>query len=375
MASIKLKYVSGFKDRHGKARWRFRKKGLPACYLPGEPGSREFLDAYDAALQGKLVEAKPIGRDRSAPYSLSRLIEFYYATTTFDRLKESTKRTYRSTLEPLRNEFGHLSARTVTRKHVEALITQLGETPTMANKRLKRLKTLFDFAVDERWRTDNPAKNVKPYKIESDGWHTWTDQEIADFCKTYPTGSRERLAFALFVCTGQRGSDVIRMGLRSLVRLHDGALAITVRQEKTRTPLVIPVFPELETELAARKTNHFMFLTSEHGKRLSTKYFQQWFCDKAKEATGNEECKAHGLRKVCASRLADAGATPFMIAAITGHKSLKEVERYTAKRDQIRLARSAQALLTRSTLEEHPVSNPSDGLDTFDPSSLKTKEL
>lgn len=374
MASIRLKYVSGFRDRHGKTRWRFRRKGLPTCYLPGEPGSREFLDAYDAALKGELVEAKPVGADRAPAGSLSNLIACYYGSTDFDRLEDSTKRTYRASLEPLRNKYGQLSARTMERRHVQVLVRELGDKPASANKLLKRLKTIFDLAVGMGWRTDNPAKPVKPYKIETDGFHAWTEDEINAFKKAYPTGTRERLALALLLCTGQRGSDVVKMGPPALVRLKDGAQAIKLRQKKTGTKLVIPVLPELAVELSARRGEHLVFLATAYGKPFSVKGFQQWFARRAKEATGNPVCTAHGLRKACAYRLADAGATTFMIQAITGHKSLAEVQQYVTGRDQVRLAQSALALLTGGTDGEQPVSNLDERLDNSTPNALKSKE-
>ncbi|MFT8354679.1 MAG: tyrosine-type recombinase/integrase [Gluconobacter japonicus] len=49
----------------------------------------------------------------------------------------------------------------------------------------------------------------------------------------------------------------------------------------------------------------------------------------------------HGLRKAAARRLAEAGCTPHQIAAITGHATLSEVERYTRAADQEKLAREA----------------------------------
>ncbi len=52
-------------------------------------------------------------------------------------------------------------------------------------------------------------------------------------------------------------------------------------------------------------------------------------------------CKAHGLRKAAARRLAEAGATSKQIAAVTGHKTLSEIERYTRAAEQAELARQA----------------------------------
>jgi len=56
---------------------------------------------------------------------------------------------------------------------------------------------------------------------------------------------------------------------------------------------------------------------------------------------GLRHCSAHGLRKAAARRLAEAGCTAHEIAAITGHASLNEVQRYTRAADQQKLAASA----------------------------------
>ena len=50
MASIRLKFVKAYVDRHGKARHYFRKPGCKPVALPGLPGSDEFMAAYGAAL-------------------------------------------------------------------------------------------------------------------------------------------------------------------------------------------------------------------------------------------------------------------------------------------------------------------------------------
>jgi site-specific recombinase XerD len=332
------------------------------------------MAAYDAAMKGELREATPVGVKRAPPGSLSNLIASYYGSTAFDGLEPSTKRTYRASLEPLREKFGQLSVRTMQTKHVEAMVRGLSDRPASANKLLKRLKTLMELAVRMGWRTDNPAAPVRPYRIKSDGFHAWTEQEIEAFKARYPSGTRERLALALLLSTGQRGSDVVKMGAPAIVRLNDGTQAIKLRQQKTRTELIIPVLPELAAELSINRGPHLVFLTTAYGKPFSIKGFQQWFAARAKLATGNPKCTAHGLRKACAVRLAEAGATPHQIQAITGHKSLSEVQLYTAARDQARLAQSAFGLLSGGTSNEHAVSNPSERLDNIASIALKEKE-
>jgi integrase len=51
----------------------------------------------------------------------------------------------------------------------------------------------------------------------------------------------------------------------------------------------------------------------------------------------------HGLRKAACRRLAEAGCSASQIAAVSGHKSLQEVERYVREADQERMARDALA--------------------------------
>jgi len=71
------------------------------------------------------------------------------------------------------------------------------------------------------------------------------------------------------------------------------------------------------------------------------KGFGQMISAAIREAGLPGRCKAHGLRKAAARRLAEAGCSASEIAAITEHKTLAEVERYTRAADQERLARQA----------------------------------
>ena len=116
--------------------------------------------------------------------------------------------------------------------------------------------------------------------------------------------------------------------------------AIHVRQFKTGVALTIPVHQDLQAIIDATPSEHLTFLTTEFGKPFTAEGFGQWFRRKCNEA-GLPHCSAHGLRKAAARRLAEAGCTAHEIAAITGHASLREVQRYTKAADQTRLAVAA----------------------------------
>jgi integrase len=110
-----------------------------------------------------------------------------------------------------------------------------------------------------------------------------------------------------------------------------------VRQEKTDAALVIPLHPELKRVLASVPRTNLTFLMTEKGAPFTPAGFGNWFRDQCNVAK-LPQCSAHGLRKSAATRLANAGCSTDQIKAITGHRTLSEVARYTRAADQQRLA-------------------------------------
>jgi integrase/recombinase XerD len=112
--------------------------------------------------------------------------------------------------------------------------------------------------------------------------------------------------------------------------------------------LDIPVHPDLQTAIDAAPSGHLTFLTTAYSRRFSTAGFGNKFREWCNEA-GLPHCSAHGLRKAAAARLAERGTTAHEIMAVTGHRSLEEVERYTRAARQGKLADAAMMKLKRRT--------------------------
>lgn len=148
-------------------------------------------------------------------------------------------------------------------------------------------------------------------------------------------GTRERLALCLLIYLGQRRGDTVRMG-----RQHRNGDTIRVTQSKTGAQLTISIHPELKAVLDNLPNDNLTYLTTMWGKPFTAAGFGNWFRDTCDDA-GLKGLSAHGLRKSAARRLAEAGCSTKQIAAITGHKTLGEVERYTASADQEMMAREA----------------------------------
>ncbi len=148
-----------------------------------------------------------------------------------------------------------------------------------------------------------------------------------------------------------------RSGSKSLEAIKRERLQLTVRQEKTGQLVDISQHPQLRASLTASASDHLVLLTTEFGKPFTAKGFGNWI-SKAAERAGLPHCSAHGLRKAAARRLAEAGCSAHQIMAITGHQTLKEVERYTREAGRRNLADSAMERIGMGTQAEQTVSNP-----------------
>jgi integrase len=289
------------------------------------------MTAYNAALAAMTV--REIGRARSAPGTVGAAIALYYQDNRFTTLALGTQKSRRAILERFRAEHGDKRLAGLQRPHVAAILG--AKKPFAARNWLAALRGLMQFAVATGLLGSDPTADFAPVKAKAGRIHTWTEAEIEQFEHRHPVGSRARLAMALLLYTGQRRSDVVRMGPQHIRR---GVLSIM--QQKTGTELAVPVHPRLAEIIAATECGHLAFLVTAAGAPFSANSFGNLFrawCDEA----GLPQCSAHGLRKAACRRLAEIGCSAPEIAAISGHKSLKEVQRYIEEADQARLAQAA----------------------------------
>ena len=323
------------RDRHGTLRYYVRRPGCKSVPLPGLPGSAEFMAGYQSALGEEPVTRIQVAAQRTTPGTIADLTVRYFNSAIFQILAPETKRTRRNILDRFREQHGSKRAALLTREHLEKLIAAKAHTPSAARNFLNTIRAMMQFGVDTGFLTSNPAIGVKRIKIKTSGYRTWTEEDIATFVTKHPIGTRANLALSLMLYTAQRRSDIVRMGRQ---HIHDGTLR--VRQQKTGVTLEIPIHPQLRTVIDATPSEHLTFLTTRSGKPFTAAGFTNWFREVCNEAGLPKGISAHGLRKAACRRLAEAGCSASVIAAISGHKSLNEVQRYTA---------AAQAALTGPT--------------------------
>jgi integrase len=327
-------YVKMYRAANGSDYAYFRPTGKR---LEAKIGTPAFRAEYATAMAEWEADKALYAPVKPAKHSFAEIIADYTRSTDYARLAPESKRLYARQMDWMLSECGGSSIKQMTRKHVNAMLESRAQVGAGThNIFLAVLRVVVRHAILTGIRQDDPTLKIRSLPM---GEHrTWAPDEIAKFEARYPPETRERLAFSLGLFTGQRLGDIAKM---TWADLDMQAGTIRVIQEKTGTKLTIPIHADLAEVIAAHRRDGIALVKQADGSRLSKSAFSTMM-RKSFRATGlPSDCVFHGLRKSAAVRLAEVGCTTLEIAAVTGHKSLKEIERYTKGSDQIGLAKSA----------------------------------
>jgi integrase len=340
MARIKLKYVNGFANRHrkdGRPRYYFRRRGCKAIPLPGLPGSEEFMDAYKAAL-GTVPQSAKIGQSRTQPGTVNALIVSYYKSDEWlHNLAEDTRKTRHRYIERFRLQHGNKRVALLRSDHVARMLAEI-RGPSAKRHWLKAIRGLLRSAVPTMLKED-PTAGIASIKLpKTKGHHCWTDEEIEQYRAYWPLGTQQRLVMEFALETASRRGEVVRLGPQ---HVRNGR--IRIERIHGSKDVDIPMSAELQAACEAMPKAHLTYIVTSFGKSRSKcglgNDFRKW----ATTAGLPSNCRLHGLKKAGMTRLADAGATTHELMAISGHKTLNQVQLYTRDANDKKLADSAMA--------------------------------
>jgi integrase len=160
---------------------------------------------------------------------------------------------------------------------------------------------------------------------DGEGHRPWTPAQLRTAEEKF-TGMLRR-AYVLARYTGQRISDVVRLGFADV---DDDGFAL--RQKKTGARPWCPIFPELEAEMATWEKRPGPFLLQDNGKPYTTNQLWKAF-DKARKAHGLADAVWHGLRANAVIHLRQSGHSTMQISDMI-RMSLAMVERYCRHADR-----------------------------------------
>jgi integrase len=346
-----LKFIQAYRHR-GKWRLRFRRRGYPGRELPVPRGYRgsdkplpadclDLLAAYQAAMAEPVTPLKP-GEKRAAYGTVAWLVAEYFSSLDFLGRPKSVRIKHRKHCEDFRAKRGDLPVAPVQQVDLEKMFAKMIDTPAAANQWLDAMRDLFKYAIKRKLLVVNPAAEIKKRPSKNpDGHQTWELDEVAKFRAKHAIGTKARLAMEMMVTLAMRRSDAIRVGPPDV---RDGVLRYTQHKMRERSPSRVEVPMPANLLAIIRQTSGTgikTWLVDGTGKPFTEDAFSHWFADRVKEAGVPSCCTPHGLRKRCLTDLADEGKTIHQIMAVSGHLTMKEVERYTKMADRARNARDA----------------------------------
>ncbi len=345
------------------------------AYADAKPGDNVTLASQPASE----VQQKPTPPLLATPHTWCWLCQKYFESTTYKDLEQSTRRVRKKVLEatwgePIHPDTPHMLYGAMPLNHFRAKaikvlrdrktwveeeeneagdFVEVRKNTEAANSRVKYIRAVLNWAKEEPDIADliehrNWADDVAYFPPKSDaGIATWTLADIEQYRAEFPFGTKARLAMELLLFTLQRRSDVVKLGRQVLKADSEGRpmFIFTQKKNRKRKPVTayVPLFPELQAIIdATPDKGDLIYLVSEWGTPWASEAsFGNWFHDRCVEAK-LENRSAHGLRKAGVVELIRRKYTPQQIMALSGHKTMKEIDRYA--REYLRQQAAEQVL-------------------------------
>jgi integrase len=332
----RLPHLHRERTRHGRMVWYVRvDKGL-RVRLRSEYGTPEFVSEYRAAISGVPARANKA----SAMGTLAWLIERYRETTAWANLSAATRRQRENIFLQVLKSAGSEPFARITTNIIVAGRDRRAETPAQARNFLDAMRGLFRWAAKSKLTRSDPTSGVEnPRRPKGGtGFIAWTEEHVLAYECRWPVGTRQRVWLDVLLYTGLRRGDAVRFG-RQHVRNAVGA----IKTEKSgfTVEVTLPILPALAETLAAGPCGDLTFIAGESGRPLTKESFGNLFRDACRAA--GVPGSAHGVRKIAATRAANAGATVAQLEAIFGWQG--GTMAYTRAADRRRLAVSAMHML------------------------------
>lgn len=324
-------------DPRGNDRYYVRKPGFKKVRIretfKDEKGNvtEAFMKAYFAALASLTDTAPAPKKEPLREHTFEWLVNRYYQSAQFQKLGPTTQREKRSILNRYcasgKPPAGSRQYKGMKREDVERSQAKRHDTPGAADALVKVLRALFNWAMKQKppLISHNPAVGISKINI-SDGFHTWTEDEVASYRAHHPLGTNARLALEIMLNIGARISDAVVVGPPHRT---GNVLSFTAQKNRAKKPtrIDVKIYRELDQALAATETGKFTFLVTEYGLPFSKNglsgNMREW-CD----AAGLPHCSSHGLRKAAAVEHAENGSTAMEMCAVFGWSKLETAEIY-----------------------------------------------
>jgi integrase len=309
----------------GKFQVQVRHRGM-------RPVAKSFNTKSEAARFGRLLESEIdrgvfVDRSEAQRATLGELIDRYLAEVT--PLKKSARREAQR-LNTLKKHFGAVAPAALQSAHIAAYRDarlKTGLAGATVVKEINSLSHLLDVAIKD-WGMAlhaNPAKLVRrPPVARGRERRLMAGEEAKLF--TACTQSRAPMLAPVVrfaIETGMRIGEILALQWRYVdMTQRVATLPDTKTGDARQVPLSTAAIAAISV-LPRHFKNGRVFWTWSRADSLENAW------RRAVKAAGIEDLRFHDLRHEAVSRLFELGLNPMEVAAISGHKTLQMLKRYT----------------------------------------------
>jgi integrase len=202
--------------------------------------------------------------------------------------------------------------------------------PATVNRELCVLSKIFSLAVDAELLDDNPCRRVKKLRVANQRVRYLTNAEEEALFKALKGQDWVKNIIVMAINTGMRRGEIFDL---KWFDVDFNRRIVHVRQSKSGRPRTIPLNATTQTLLKGLpKTSEYVFPSPRNEKRRVNDVGRQF--ERAVKNAKITDFHFHDLRHTAATRMADAGADPFTLAAILGHSDIRMTARYTHATDE-----------------------------------------
>jgi integrase len=286
-----------------------------------------------------------------AEHTVASVIARWQRSPEWNNLRPRTQESYVRYLQPLFSAMKLVPLAEIRRSHLLTIRDEIANDrgDGAAECFCRTVGALFSWALDRNYLDNSDGHHGSPAlrltkSLRRGHLPAWDDDQAQRAMRELPEPFRRAVVLAYY--TGQRRGDLCALRWADYDE-REGFIRLT--QEKTTEPLQIPVVPELRAELAAWKADRQTVTILEHlGKPWRPGFLSKRLPHYLERIRLPRALGLHGLRRLTAIRLAEAGCSTHEIAAITGHRTLAMIQEYTRGVSQRSLAEVAVLRLAKT---------------------------
>jgi len=233
-----------------------------------------------------------------------------------------------------------LVPRQVTAKDIQGYLRHLehmGRSPATITRCIASLKAFFTYLMSVGVRSDNPAKNTAPVKVERKLPQILTNREVELFLEQPDAsdvkGCRDKAMMELLYATGIRVSELIGLNVEHL-NLSVGLIRCPGRSRER----IIPLYPacvralqdyvyHVRPQLIDSAEERALFVNMS-GERMSRQGFWKLVKHYQNMAGIQKDITPHTLRHSFAAHLLENGADIHSIQEMLGHADISSTQIY-----------------------------------------------